>query len=74
MGLTTDTKGTVVYDGTYTIEVTNKDESGYPLAMEAVLTYKMTMTVCAGGKCFPSTETGGHMIPLIVHKQRCPIP
>jgi hypothetical protein len=64
----------IVYEGTYTIETLQTDSRGYPLGLDAHLTYKQTITACAGGICNTATEDGKHQIPLIVHSDRCPIP
>ncbi|MBN2385375.1 MAG: hypothetical protein JXB85_00015 [Anaerolineales bacterium] len=66
--------GTIVYEGSYRIEVTQEDQRGYPLTMDSFLTFTMTVTMCVGEVCNTDTDAGDHRIPLIVRQQRCPVP
>jgi hypothetical protein len=66
--------GSLVYTGTYEIKVTKEDIRGYPVAMDANLSYSVTTTMCTGSACTSFTDTGTDTIPLLVNKQRCPIP
>lgn len=68
------TSMTIVYEGTYIIEILEEDQRGYPVNMDTVLTFEMTITTCAEGKCFTHVDNGDHRIPILVRKQRCPVP
>lgn len=65
---------TIVYEGTYKINVLDEDIRGYPINMDTLLTFEATITSCAEGKCITNVENGDHRIPLLVRKQRCPVP
>jgi hypothetical protein len=65
---------TIVYDGTYRIDVLQETPGGDPVNMDAFLTYGMTITACAGGFCNTTEENGEHQIPLQIRNERCPVP
>ena len=65
---------TNVYTGTYKIEITQKDNRGYPQLMDAGLTYDAVTTMCTGDVCTTFPDNGTDTVPLIVNSQRCPLP